>query len=547
MKSLFRRTGIIMLLFVFFISACLAVPCEVQAASKKPSLSRKTVTIRKGNTKTIKVRNAKKRVKWKSTNKKVAVVKKTKGKKHQKAIIKAKRKGTCYIKAKIGKKTLKCKVTVKKKKVTVEPAFPIEDEDGLDDRKIETKKLSSSSVDKASGMSYSPPAYSKPDADYIKGVSNFSFNLFRKTVKSENSANNVLISPDSIMTALIMTENGADNNTLAEMETVLGGGSSIPCAKMNKNLSAMNNRLMKSDGFIYNVSNSIWARENLVLPKKSFLETNKKYHDAEYFVAPFNSETVSDMNKWVYNKSRNMIDKIIDNLSEDSRMVLINTIAFEGKWADPFSEMTDSAGRPVKMDFKAKDKTVQKAVKLCDTSGYEYFKVNGGQAFAKYYRMGKNGERIAFVGILPPENVDIDTYVESLTGQKFISGWNSRKNTQIALTMPAFSYDYSTEMSDTLKDLGIREAFTNDADFTKMADPTFETPGLKISKVLHKTHIEVFAKGTKAAAATAVVMEKASAMPMDPIKLTLDRPFVYALVDADTGIPLFIGEVASVK
>ena len=144
--------------------------------------------------------------------------------------------------------------------------------------------------------------------------------------------------------------------------------------------------------------------------------------------------------------------------------------------------------------------------------------------------------------------MDVDAYVQSLDAESFLNSWNNRKNTRIDLTLPKFKYDYGTEMGDILQDMGIKNAFTDNADFSRMADPTPETPALKISKVLHKTHIELDENGTKAAAATAVVMEKATAIfGDDPIKLTFNRPFVYALVDTTTGVPLFIGEVKSIS
>lgn len=209
--KLHKRGLSIVLLLAVFIAVYLAVPCKAQAASK-PALSKKTVSVTKGKTVTIKVRNAKKRVKWSSTNKKIAYVKKKTGKKRQKAVIKAKKKGTCYIKAKIGKKTLKCKVTVKNKgDVTVTPVFPDDEGTGLEDRVIRTRKLSNSSKDLTAGMKSYPPAYSAPDAAFINGTSSFSFNLFKETVKSErktSAVTNILISPDSVMTALAMTENG---------------------------------------------------------------------------------------------------------------------------------------------------------------------------------------------------------------------------------------------------------------------------------------------------------------------------------------------------
>ena len=103
-------------------------------------------------------------------------------------------------------------------------------------------------------------------------------------------------------------------------------------------------------------------------------------------------------------------------------------------------------------------------------------------------------------------------------------------------------------MADSLNELGIREAFTDDADFSNMAIPTPETPGLKISKVLHKTHIELDRNGTKAAAVTAVSMDKATAIftPKE-ITVNLDHPFVYAIIDTSSGLPLFIGTVKTLK
>ena len=540
MKSFIRKAGLLLLLCVFFTSACLASTLEVQAASK-PKFAKKTVTIVKGKTKTIKVLNAKKRVKWSSSNKKIAYVKKKSGKKHQKAVIKAKKTGTCYIKAKIGKKTIKCKVKVKKgKKTVITPVLPPDDGMGIEERNIQTRKISSSSVNLTAGLKAATPSIAAPDQAFIKGAGTFAFNLFKQTAAAEKAktpGSNILISPDSVMTALAMTENGAAGNTLAEMQSVLGN---MPAANFNRYLSGMNHRLAGSDGFIYNVSNSIWARQNMVKPRTGFLQTNLNYHDAEYYVAPFNGQTVADMNSWVYNHTRNLIDNIIARLSEDARMVLINTVVFEGKWAEPFRQTS-------KGNFKTYSGQVQNVTMLRHRDHYEYFKVGTGQAFAKYYRSGKNGQRIAFVGILPPSGTNIDSYIASLDGAAFINSWNSRKNSLVDLTLPEFSYDYNTEMKDSLKAMGMNEAFTDDADFSAMAEPTPETPALKISSVLHKTHIELDANGTKAAAATAVVMEKAGASMEDPIILTFNRPFVYALVDANTGIPLFIGQVNKIK
>ena len=533
--------------FCFMVTLLVLIIPGTARAGVKPSLSKKTVKMKQGKTVILKVRHASRKVKWTTTNRKIARVKKTKGKRKQTAVIKAgKKAGTCYIKAKVGKRKLKCKIVVKKKKKNTtstrrpsptKPTKPTE-------REIKTRPLSDSSRDLTAGLTAILPETKVPTESFIKGFAGFSIDLLKKALESDRAAgkkDNVLISPDSVTTALAMTENGAAGQTLTEMENVLCNG--ISADDYNQYLSGINRRLMASDALIYNVSNSIWAREDKMegLVREDFLQTNKNYHDAQFYLAPFNAQTVEDMNAWVYNKSRNMIDKIISELSNDARMVLINTVAFEGQWIKPFtkSEKTEP--------FTAYDKSTQSVTMLRDRGEYQYLELNGGKGFVKNYGSNQKPGQVAFVGILPPENMDADTYIQTLDGASFIESWNNKKEKNVAITMPAFQTDYSVEMGGLLQNLGIRTAFTDAADFSRMAAPSPDTPGLKISKVLHKTHIELDENGTKAAAATAVIMEKNTAIiGNSPIELTFDRPFVYALVDTATGIPLFIGEVRTI-
>ena len=186
---------------------------------------------------------------------------------------------------------------------------------------------------------------------------------------------------------------------------------------------------------------------------------------------------------------------------------------------------------------------------LYDCEYYRYFELKEGKAFVKYYGASdakSQGSSIAFVGMLPPEGMSADDYLSSLDGKSFVEAFNNSKSAKVNLTLPKFKGDYDIALEEILKDMGIVTAFTNDADFSAMHDPTPETPALCIDKVLHKTHIELDENGTKAAAATAVIMEKAGSSPDETIQeLRFDRPFAYAIVDVDSGMPLFIGEINS--
>ena len=561
MRGIRKIASLVLVLYLASASAALMRPVLSYAATgkvaaptllaasatkgKKTSLSLKKITLKQGKTKALKVNNAKAKVKWSSTNKKIAYVQKTAGKYRQKAVVKAKKAGICYIKAKVGKKTYKCKVTVKKVEKSkkddsqVDPVIIYPPKEEIE---VETRELSDSSRNLAAGLTAAALSNVEPSAEFIASYTGFSLELLKRTIaadRASGSTSNLLISPDSVTTAFAMVENGAAGETLAEMESVLSPG--VTADDFNRYLSAVNRRLMSSDAFIYNVSNSLWAREGLVDVRQKFLQVNMDYHDAEFYVAPFDEQTVQDINSWVYNKSRNMIDGILNELSEDARMVVLNTVAFEGAWDHEFrSENT------AQRDFTAFDGTKKRVPMMFDSDSYQYLEMKGGQGFVKYYKTGGQGSGVAFMGILPPPDVSVDDYISSLSASDFASAWNSKKPKEVVLRLPKFGYDYSVEMGDLLQEMGIVTAFTDMADFSSMATPTPDSPGLKISKVLHKTHIDLDESGTRAAAATAVVMEKATALPGEtPIELTFDRPFVYALVDTATGIPLFIGEVVA--
>ena len=268
------------------------------------------------------------------------------------------------------------------------------------------------------------------------------------------------------------------------------------------------------------------------------------YHDASFFLAPFDSTTVTDMNNWVYNNTRNMIEKIIDALETDDKMVVINTIAFEGDWEEPFTDgQVDTKGKFTPQT--GSQQTVNMLSDMLDNQLKPYIEVAGAPGFVKYYK----GRNIALCAILPPQGTNIDTFIQSLSGSNFINAWKNRNDTyKVEIKIPEFKYDYGRSLAGILQSMGMQTAFTDDADFSGIIGEGSVVQGLKLGDVLHKTHIELDRNGTKAAAVTAVVMKEGSVMPgqIQTKKIYLNRPFVYALVDCETGIPLFIGVVKKV-
>ena len=158
-----------------------------------------------------------------------------------------------------------------------------------------------------------------------EGIIDFSLNIFRENYKDEN----ILISPLSIISALGMAANGAENNTLAEMEEVFNADVST----LNNFLEAYIKYIPSDEKYKVNIANSIWIKDEKSLTvSEEFLKTNKTYYDAEVFRAAFDEGTKNEINDWVNKETDGMIDKLLDEVPEAAVMYLINALSFDAEW-----------------------------------------------------------------------------------------------------------------------------------------------------------------------------------------------------------------------
>ena len=375
----------------------------------------------------------------------------------------------------------------------------------------------------------------KNDADFLKGLSSFSVELFKRTVKNDltNGGSNTLVSPESVAFAMGMTANGANGSTLRQMQDVLCKGVDIDKFNSNMNLLISKAHNSNTADSKLSIANSVWVRdkEGLTL-NQQFVKNCKELYNAEMFRAPFDNKTVEALNGWVNDKTDKMIPKIIDRFTGNEVMCLVNCVAFDSKWEEEYTEKQEQ-----------KDQTFTNAkgqqVKCTMLGRKEDIYVENGRAtgFVKNYKGGK----YAFMAVLPNEGTDIGNYVASMSGDEITTLYQNRNcGCNVVTKLPEFTFDYSAEMGDTLAAMGMKEAFTNNADFSKM----FENTSVAVNRVIHKTHIELDAKGTKAAAATAVTMRtNAVSVQEDFKKVILDRPFLFAIMDTESGLPVFIGTV----
>ena len=358
--------------------------------------------------------------------------------------------------------------------------------------------------------------------------------LFQSSVL-ESKDENVLISPLSIQLALAMTANGADGNTKAEMEALLGG--EISLEDLNEYLYSYVNNLPSAEKYKLQIANSIWFRddEGRLQVEKGFLQKNADYYGAQAYKAVFDDQTLKDINNWVKDHTDGMIDSILDQIDEDAVMYLINALVFDAEWQHVYDKsdvykgkFTNIGGTEKQVDMMHSEETV-------------YLQDENAIGFMKPY----SGSKYNFAVLLPNEGVDIYEYIAGLTGESLMETLSTPQLGMVMATLPKFSYEYELTMNDVLKELGMPSAFSGDtADFSKMAHSS--RGNIYIGDVLHKTFISVDELGTKAGAVTKVQMNDESA-PMSEWVVTLNRPFVYMIIDNETNLPVFIGTVMDVQ
>ena len=372
-----------------------------------------------------------------------------------------------------------------------------------------------------------PECYSE---EYLHAALSFSLLLFQKSLEEKNT----LLSPISILSAMGMTGNGALENTRTQMEEVFG----MKMEDLNNLLYLYRKSLPDKEKLKIHVANSIWFKEGGAIDvEEDFLQTNANYYDASIYRAPFDESTLKDINLWVKEKTKEMIPEILDEIPEDAVMYLINALAFEGEWKDIYSE--DQIQDGIFKNSSGAEETVE----MMRNEESLYLENDDTVGFMKPYADGE----FVFVALLPKEeNQTIGEYVNSLTGEDLYELLSTVESTSVFTMMPKFKTEYKVELSEVFKAMGIKDAF--DADLANLrALGTSPIGNLYISRVLHKTFIDVNERGTKAGAVTAVEVVAESAGPMDPKIVHLDRPFAYMIVDRQSNLPLFIGTTESVN
>jgi serine protease inhibitor len=363
----------------------------------------------------------------------------------------------------------------------------------------------------------------------IQNNNQFGLELFQTVLKNEDSTRNVMISPLSATLALSMTYNGAAGDTKSAFENTfhLNG---LTDTEINQSMLDLSDALVSVDKLVQlNIANSIWYRNSFQV-ESDFLNTNKKYYHAEVAALDFNDpNSKNTINQWVDKQTNHKIPSIVDQVSPDDIMFLINAIYFKGDWKSEFKK-ADTENRP----FYLENGQNIEVPTMSQETDMAYYNSDLFTAVDLPYGRGN----FSMFLMLPNDGKTLSELEMALTQENWQS-WidNMGGPEKMTIRLPKFKFAYARPMKDDLISLGLGIAFSDTADFSKINSGG----GLTISRVKQKTFIEVNEEGTTAAAATSVTVGVTSAGPGAIVNF--DHPFLFAIKENTTGTILFIGRV----
>jgi serine protease inhibitor len=358
----------------------------------------------------------------------------------------------------------------------------------------------------------------------------FAFDLLKKTIAGFDQAN-VFVSPLSVSIALGMAWNGANGQTKTEMETALKM-SGISVSDINEYYKLMQTTLPTIDPTTkLSIANSLWYRTGFPV-KSDFLQINSDYFNAYVRELDFSQAWAKDtINNWCAKKTNKLIPSIIDYISPDMRMYLINAVYFKGIWRQKFETKST-----VEANFTNELGTVVKVNMMSQTDTFAYAQDN----YAKYLDMPYGNKAFSMTIILPSEEKTTADVLNYLTPVNWNNTLSAMTKGEVIVKIPRFKVENKFKLNSVLKSMGMNLAFSDFADFSKIS-----VQSLMISEVLHKTYVVVNEEGTEAAAVTSVGMMTTS-MPVVK-EFIVNKPFLYLIREKSTGVILFIGKMGNVE
>ncbi|MBM6869716.1 serpin family protein [Pseudoflavonifractor phocaeensis] len=371
-------------------------------------------------------------------------------------------------------------------------------------------------------------SYWSPDS--ALAVADFGAALLRE---SGTEGENCLVSPLSAWLCLGMVTAGAAGDTRSELAGLLAEDGDPDLLTPSAAALLGDYAALEGDTALI-LTQSVWADQDTQITA-AFAGHCQDPFDAPVYTADLDSSAaMQDINAWVKQATGGQIPALLSQpLSPDAAVALLSALSLDAKWASPFAPedtyphtFTRQDGTQTEPDFLHQSYSTLPAWSDGETAG----------ALLPYA-----DSDLAFLVVLPGGTAS--ELVENLSGEEILDWMDRAEGQQVRLSLPKFSASWSGDLTGSLKAMGLTLAFDPEtADFSAMGAGPNGAP-LFLSEVIQKTAIDVAEEGTQAAAVTIAVMGNATAAPPpeEPLVLTLDRPFLYGIVDTARNIPLFLG------
>ena len=346
----------------------------------------------------------------------------------------------------------------------------------------------------------------------------FALSFFRNVNAVTAPEENIVVSPYSAGMVLAMLEAGAEGQTKAELDNALNG------AVFGKQ------ELDGGDNTIVQSSNAVWISDNFSVRNRyvSHLENDfGAFIDTQNFSSP---SAVNVINDWCAEKTSGKIKKIIERVSPDMVMLLVNALYFNAPWAVAFDA---DATREAIFHGRNGDATVPM---MARKSMFNYAEYQG----AKMIEVPYEGEKYAMYIVLPPSGMSPDAVLPYIGENQYKSAMSLLAPKEVVLNMPKFTNETSLVLNKTLENMGVRTAFTSAADFSGIS----VSGPLNVSIVKQKCYIDVTEKGTEAAAVTSAQVRLTAVRPS--VTMTVDRPFIFIIADMENKDILFAGKIVNI-
>jgi len=358
----------------------------------------------------------------------------------------------------------------------------------------------------------------------------FGFKLF-KEISNSAKDKNIFISPLSVSVALGMTLNGANGTTYESIREALELNN-LNEQEINEAYKSLTELLANSDPkVVFNIANSIWYRNTMTFLQE-FINTNEEYFNAEVSGLDFSDPgSVDIINEWVSLNTNGKIETILDKIPSEAVMYLLNALYFNADWKYKFDK------EYTKDDYFISSSDSIPCKMMEQKNYYSYYSNDLFQAVDLPY-----GDSLFSMTIfLPQPDKDINEIIEQFNETSWHYWQNNFKTEEGHIWLPKFEIKYELKLNDALTVLGMGNAFSPSADFTRMNS----YGGIWISEVRHKTFIKVDEEGTEAAAVTIVEMIKS--VITQGFKMRMNRPFIYLIRERTSNTILFIGKMVNTE